>query len=120
MIDRPWDMKFYDTRIPVHSAVLAFVLMLYFAPGCRRAADGDRPENVMPRRDINLVKEDHAGELMSVPGVVGVYVGALENGTPCIGVMVVRKTRELQEKIPAMLEGHPVRIDETGEIKPLR
>jgi len=73
----------------------------------------------VPLRDINAVKEDHTKELMAIPGVVGVYVGALENGTPCIGVMVVKKSPELEKKIPKELEGHPVRIDETGVIKPL-
>ena len=70
-------------------------------------------------RDINLVKEDHTNELMSLPGVVGVYVGSREDSTPCIGVMVVKKTPELEAKIPKELEGDPVKIDETGEIKPL-
>ena len=74
----------------------------------------------MPLRDINQVKEAHTGELMSLPGVVGVYVGELEDHTPCIGVMVVKKTPDLEKKIPKSLEGHPVRIDETGEIKPMK
>jgi hypothetical protein len=74
----------------------------------------------MPSRDINLVKEDHAGELMKLPGVVGVYVGALDDGKACIGVMVVRRTRELTEQIPRTLEGYPVRIEESGEIKPMK
>jgi hypothetical protein len=100
--------------------VLAFVFVLLCASGCTSAGDGDRRGSMTPRRDINLVKEEHAGELMSLPGVVGVYVGALEDGKPCIGVMVVRKTRELEQKIPGTLEGYPVRIDETGEIKPMK
>ena len=100
--------------------VLAFAFALLCASGCTSAGDGDRGGKMTPQRDVNLVKEEHAGELMSLPGVVGVYVGALEDGKPCIGVMVVRKTRELEQKIPKMLEGYPVRIDETGEIKPMK
>ena len=73
-----------------------------------------------PMRDINVVKEAHVNELMTVPGVVGVYVGTLDNGTPCIGVMVIRLTAELQQKIPQRLEGYPVNLEETGEIKPMK
>ena len=73
----------------------------------------------MASRNVNQVKEDHANELMSIPGVVGVYVGALDDGSPCIGVMVAGKTPELERRIPQTLEGYPVRLEETGEIKPL-
>lgn len=69
--------------------------------------------------DINAVKEAHEKELMSNPGVVGVYIGRLENGTPCIAVMVKKKTPELEKKIPAIIDNCPVRLEETGEIKPL-
>ena len=74
----------------------------------------------MPQRDINAVKEAHTKELMALPGVVGVYVGELDDHTPAIGVMVVKKTPELGQKIPKVLEGYPVKIDETGEIKPMK
>lgn len=70
-------------------------------------------------RDINEVMEAHVANLMALPGVVGVFIGALDNGTPCIKVMVVKTTPELEKKIPPDLEGHPVLIVETGEIRPL-
>lgn len=72
-----------------------------------------------PLRDINLVMESHVDELMAVPGVVGVYVGMLDDGKDCIVVMVVTLTPELQRKIPTSLEGYAVKLEETGEIKPL-
>ncbi|HEV2842154.1 MAG TPA: hypothetical protein VGW39_12585 [Chthoniobacterales bacterium] len=38
-----------------------------------------------PQRDINAVLRDHDTELLAIPGVVGVYVGLLEDGkTPCL------------------------------------
>lgn len=70
-------------------------------------------------RDINEVMNAHAGDLMALPGVVGVYVSALDDGTPCIKVMVVKARPELQKKIPKNLAGYPVLIVETGEINPL-
>jgi hypothetical protein len=70
-------------------------------------------------RDINEVKESATKTLMSIPGVVGVYVGETKEGTPCIGIMVVKKTEELERKLPRSLGGYPVIIDETGTIVPM-
>lgn len=97
-------------------AVIATTLL----PSCRGGEDHQPRETVTARRDINLVKEDHTKQLMSLPGVLGVYVGALDDGRACIGVMVRKKTKELEQKIPGVLEGYPVKIDETGDIKPMK
>ena len=51
---------------------------------------------------------------------VGVCIGAYDDGTKCIGVMVDTLTPEIEKKIPKTLEGHPVRIDESGVFKPLK
>ncbi len=85
--------------------------------GCK---EEEKRKPAMPTRDINTVKEAHVQELMAIQGVVGVYVGELNDHSPCIGVMVVKKTDELEQKIPNVLEGYPVKIDETGEIKPMK
>lgn len=78
------------------------------------------PAQSMPQRDINAVLSDHDQELMAIPGVAGVYVGVLEDGrTPCLKVMAVRKTPELERRIPRMLEGYTVIVEESGEIRPL-
>lgn len=75
----------------------------------------------MTRRDINSVLRDHDKELMALPGVVGIYVGVLDDGkTPCLKVMVVKKTPDLERKIPKSIEGYPVLLDETGVIRPMR
>ncbi len=101
-------------------AALVSTLVAALIPSCRSGDERERRETQAPTRDINLVKDEHTKELMSLPGVVGVYVGALDDGRACIGVMVARKTKELEQKIPGVLEGYPVRIDETGAIKPMR
>lgn len=72
----------------------------------------------MPAKTIEEVLKDHTKELMSVPGVVGTALGLCDD-TPCIKVYVVKKTSELDQKIPDILEGYPVMIEETGEIRPL-
>jgi hypothetical protein len=76
-------------------------------------------DSVMATRDVKEVMEAHAAELMAIPGVVGVYTGVLDDGTPCIKVMVENRTPELEQKIPQNLEGFPVVIEETGKIEPL-
>ncbi|MBI1924994.1 hypothetical protein HYR99_12195 [Candidatus Poribacteria bacterium] len=55
---------------------------------------------------------------MSIPGVVGTAQGVCD-GKPCIKVFVITKTPELERKIPRVLEGHPVMVQETGEIQAL-
>ena len=74
----------------------------------------------MPLRDIHAVLKAHDRELLAHPGVVGVYVGLLNDGrTSCLRVMVVKSTPELKRQIPKSLEGHPVVLEATGVIRPL-
>ncbi len=92
------------------------------AAGCSLSSQGTRPhEETMPRRDIDAVLRTHENELMAIPGVVGVYVGFMDDDkTPCLKVMAVEKTRDLKRQVPKSLEGYPVVIEETGVIRPLR
>ena len=74
-----------------------------------------------PKRDINAVLADHDDRLLAIPGVVGVYVGLLEDGrTSCLKVMLARKTPEAGRDIPKTLEGYSVVTEVTGEIRPLK
>jgi hypothetical protein len=73
----------------------------------------------VPRRDINAVLAAHDKALLAIPGVVGVYVGALHDGTPCLKVMLAEKNREAERKIPSVIEGYRVVTELTGEIRPL-
>ena len=73
-----------------------------------------------PRRDINVVLAAHDKELMALPNVTGVYVGVLDDGkTPCLKVMLTKKSPESERAIPSSLEGYPVVTEVTGEIRPL-
>jgi len=73
----------------------------------------------MNTQPIGKVLEAHTPELMAIPGVVGVYQGELEDGRPCITVMVIESTPALEAKIPKAIEGYPVVVEAGGEIKPL-
>ena len=117
-------MRRFSSGLRIAAAVwiAGFFLLTFLSAGCSRAPE-HQPlhQETMPRRDINDVLKDHDRELLKIPGVVGVYVGALEDGkTLCLKVMVVQKTPELEQKIPKVLEGYPVFLDETGVIRPFR
>ncbi len=69
-----------------------------------------------PKRDINAVLASYDKELLTIPDVVGVYVGPLGDGrTPCLRVMLARKNPESEQKIPRMIEGYSVVTEVTGE-----
>jgi hypothetical protein len=87
------------------------------AAGCEQNMAQDK---TTPKRDINAVLRDHDKELLAIPGVVGVYVAVLEDGrTPCLKVMLARKTPETERQIPQVIEGYRVMHEVTGEIRPL-
>ena len=74
-----------------------------------------------PPRDASAVLADHDRELIALPSVVGVYVGLLDDGkTPCLKVMVEKKDPSLERLLPRRIEGHPVVIEITGVIRPMR
>jgi len=101
----------------VQPVVLVMAALVALAAGCgtgsREGGDGE----AMSIDDIKTVMEAHVDELMAIPGVVGVAIGALDDGTPCIRVMLLEDTPELRRRIPDELEGHPVDIDVTGPIR---
>jgi len=53
---------------------------------------------------------------MGLPGVVGTALGE-SGGKPCILILVARKTSKVMNQVPATLDGYPVTVMETGEIK---
>ena len=104
-------------RWPWVSCVVGLAIFL-LAAGCQKnMAEENSPS---PKRDINAVLRDHDKELLAIPGVVGVYIAVLEDGkTPCLKVMLARKTPESERDLPKSIEGYPVVAEVTGEIKPL-
>ena len=102
-------------RIPI---TISLIIIAAFVITCAVKADEHQAENIMMQKTIERVLKEHTNELMSIPGVVGTAQG-LCNDKPCIKVYVIKKTPELDQKIPNTLEGYPVSIEETGEIRPL-
>lgn len=75
-------------------------------------------KDIMTQKPIENVLKEHTQGLMSLPGVVGT-AQSLCNDKPCIKIYVIEKTSELEKKIPNILEGYPVFIEEVGEIRAL-
>jgi hypothetical protein len=97
-------------------------MLLLMACHATRQSPVEQPtqQESMTLKDINAVLREHDKELMALKGVVGVYVGLLpDNKTSCLKVMVVKKTQDLEKKIPKSLDGYPVLIEESGVIRPL-
>jgi hypothetical protein len=51
-----------------------------------------------------------------VPGVVGTAIGRCD-GTLCIRVFLARADDATRRRIPTQLEGYPVRVEVSGEIR---
>jgi hypothetical protein len=107
------------TMVLLQAATLALAVTL-LAGGCR-PDERREPGGVaaVAQRPIAAVLADHTPRLMAVAGVAGTYQGALDDGSPCIAIMVVTLTPTLRDSLPKTLEGWPVRVEETGEIRPL-
>lgn len=71
---------------------------------------------VMRNEEIQRILQERAGEIMGLPGVVGVGEG-LSGQDPCIVVMVSESSPELAEALPTQLESFPVVLRVTGEFR---
>ena len=93
------------------------ILVVLFSGFCLSGKLDTRSQgNLMAAKAIEEVLKEYTKELISIPGVVGTGQG-LCDGRPCIKVYVIKETPELDQKIPRTLEGYPVVIEETGEIR---
>jgi hypothetical protein len=92
---------------------------LIMCGSCSKPPSSERSAPNVPARDITQVMDAHAKELMAISGVTGVAVGALENGTPCILVLVLKDSEEIRTSVPGKIEGYPVKIEVSGEIRPM-
>ena len=70
------------------------------------------------KENISEVLKRHTPELMSIHGVIGTGEGRKKE-RPCILVFVVKKTSEISRKIPKTIDGYPVVIQQTGNVKAL-
>jgi hypothetical protein len=101
------------------TSIWIVTLFVAMTLGCTDAMN--RRRSAAPLRDINAVLADHDKELMAIPGVVGVYVGLMpDEKTLCLKVMLAKKDERAEQRIPRLLEGHPVVAEVTGEIRRMK
>ena len=72
----------------------------------------------MSGKTIEQVLSEHTDRWMAVPGVVGTAVGQCK-GKPCILILTASDTERVKRTIPAMVDGYPVTVEYTGEIRAL-
>jgi len=75
-------------------------------------------EKRMSKRTIQEVLDKCTEQWMSVPGVVGTAHG-LDAGRVCIKVYVIAKTPELARRIPKVIHGYRVVVEQTDRIRAL-
>lgn len=68
---------------------------------------------------IRQLKRAHESAWMAMDGVVAVGIGLASGGHPAIIVSVSRNLQTLRQQIPRSIEGVPVEVVESGEIKAL-
>ncbi|MCK6621977.1 MAG: hypothetical protein HUU32_11070 [Calditrichaceae bacterium] len=68
---------------------------------------------------IRQLKRAYEGAWMALDGVAAIGIGLASGGNPAIIVSVSRNLQTLREQIPRTIEGVPVEVVETGEIKAL-
>jgi len=98
---------------------ISSMLLVLSSLNCRRA-QSIQPQKgiVMPKKTIEQVQESHTEEWMAIPGVVGTGIGE-SHGKPCILVFTASNTEEVRKRIPATVDGYPVVVQYTGEIRAL-
>jgi hypothetical protein len=72
----------------------------------------------MSSKTIEQVQEEHTQEWMEIPGVVGTAIGQT-GGKPCILVFTASNAEQARQKIPSTVDGYPVVVQHTGEIRAL-
>jgi hypothetical protein len=107
-------------KIRIFTVVGVATVLLGLLAGCDQdQKDNPKPESARTMKTIDEVIKIYSDSLMTIPGVVGLYHGLDDSGRTCLKVMVKEKTPELERRIPEWIEGYPVVVEETGEIKPL-
>ena len=95
--------------------LICSMIFIFGLVNIRCEREGEKP---VEKKPIEEVLKRHTDHLMSITGVAGTGIGEFE-GKPCIKVLVVKRTVELEKKIPKDLEGYKVVIDEVGEVRAL-
>jgi len=101
------------------SVVILSLLLTLGGVSCRRAEIVEpQRADLMPTKTIEQVQQEHTAAWMAIPGVIGTAIGE-RKGKPCILVLTASNTEQVKKQIPATVDGYPVVIQYTGEIRAL-
>lgn len=102
---------------------LPLVGLLSLGAGCAgregQTAAGDSQEVDVDTKSIEEVLREQTPGLMAVRGVTGTGLGECD-GAPCVVVFVATDSPELREALPDTLDGHPVDVRVSGEVRARR
>ena len=99
---------------------ITLIIMIMAIPFLSCAEDNvdSRGTYRMPQKKIEDALKENNSRLLSLPGVIGTAQGLCDS-KPCIRVYVIQSSPELARQIPASIDGYPVVVEETGEIRTL-
>lgn len=111
--------KYSYMRIKISILSIGMILICCSIVSCsNQTGENVEKDKHIGQNPIEEVLKGHSNRLMSIPGVLGT-ARSLCKGQPCIKVYVIKKTPELEQKIPSNLDGYPVVLQETEKIRAL-
>jgi hypothetical protein len=99
-------------------ALLLVALAVVNDLGCRRDRTTSEQVERMAAKTIEQVQQEHTDAWMAIRGVVGTAIGQ-DKGKPCILILTASNSEQVRKKIPATIEGYPVVVQYTGEVRAL-
>jgi hypothetical protein len=105
----------------VNRVILLAMLLAACASGpASEPAPEPAPEAApVQSESIDATLERHAERLLAIEGIQGIYVGATEDGDPCLVIMATVPAEDLADAVGDSLEGWPVKIESGDEIRPM-
>jgi len=103
--------------------IFSFLILILLPPLLNvqcTSSKNNESETKMNKPSIKEVIQKRSKEIMSIPGIEGLYQGETNDSKPCIKVMVATESDSVNNKIPKMLDGYPVIIEVTGKIIPMK
>lgn len=107
-------------------ALMSLTIWMSCEKGARSPLEPQIQESIMlskahPQiKATMVVQERHTPDLMTNPEVVGTAVTVTEDGKPAILIMTKTPALKKGQGLPNMIEGIPVVVEVTGEIKPMK
>jgi len=96
----------------------SLIAIALLASACSPRPSQDHSVTADSLNPLAAVLQQHTSDWMSIPGVTG--TGETEKeGKPAILILVDTLTDTLKMRLPSKVEGYPVIIQETGEIRAL-